>query len=44
VLRVVSAQQGSDYEDDLEPGIEEAGDLFQPIGDVRTDKLPPAEV
>ena len=27
VLRVVSAQEGSDYEDDLEPVIEEADDL-----------------
>jgi len=40
VLRVVSAQEGSDYEDDLAPVIEEADDLSQPLGEVWTDGLP----
>ena len=40
VLRVVSAQEGSDYEDDLGPVIEEADDLSQPLGEVWTDGLP----
>ena len=40
VLRVVSAQEGSDYEDDLGPVIEEAADLSQPLGEVWTDGLP----
>jgi hypothetical protein len=40
VLRVVSAQEGSDYEDDLEPVIDEADDLSQPLGEVWTDGLP----
>ena len=30
VLRMVSAQEGSDYEDDFGPVIEEADDLSQP--------------
>jgi len=40
VLRVVSAQEGTDYEEDLAPVIEEADDLSQPLGEVRTDGLP----
>lgn len=32
VLRVVSAQQESDYEDDLGPVIKEAADLSQLLG------------
>jgi hypothetical protein len=40
VLRVVSAQEGSDYEADLGPVIEEADDLSQPLGAVWTDGLP----
>jgi len=40
VLRVVSAQEGSDYEDDLGPVIEEADDLSQRLGEVWTDGLP----
>jgi hypothetical protein len=40
VLRVVSAQEGSDYEDDLGPVIEEAADLSQLLGEVWTDRLP----
>ena len=40
VLRVVSAQEGSDYEDDLAPVIEDADDLSQPLGEVWTDGLP----
>jgi hypothetical protein len=39
-LVAVSAQEGSDYEDDLEPVIEEADDLSQPPGEVWTDRLP----
>ena len=34
VLRVVSTQEGTDYEDDLAPKIEEADDLSQPLGEV----------
>ena len=40
VLRVVSAQEVSDYEDDLGPVIEEADDLSQPLGKAQTDGLP----
>ena len=40
MLRVVSAQEGGDYEDDLEPIIEEGDDLSQPLGKVWTDGLP----
>lgn len=40
VLRVVAAQEGTDYDDDLRPVIEEVDDLFQPLGEVWTDKLP----
>ena len=40
VLRVVSPQEGSDYEDDLAPVIEDADDLSQPLGEVWTDGLP----
>jgi hypothetical protein len=34
------AQEGTDYDDDLGPVIEEAGDLSQPLGEVWTDGLP----
>jgi hypothetical protein len=40
VLRVVSTQEGSDYEDDFGPVIEEADDHSQPLGEVWTDGLP----
>jgi len=40
VLRVVSAQEGSDYEDDIGPVIEEADDLSQWLGKVWTGGLP----
>ena len=40
VLRVVSAEEGSAYEKNLGPVIEEAGDLFQPLGEIWTDELP----
>jgi hypothetical protein len=40
VLRVVSAEEGTDYDEDLAPVIEEAGDLSQPLGEVWTDGLP----
>ncbi len=39
VLRVVSAQEGSDYQDDLGPVIEEADNLSQRLGEVWTDGL-----
>lgn len=44
VLRVVSAQEGTEYEEDLAPVIEEADDLSQPLGKVWTDGLPAYEV
>ena len=40
MLRVVSAQEGSDYEEDLRPVIEEADELSQPLGEVWPDGLP----
>jgi hypothetical protein len=40
VLRVVSAQNGSDYEDDLEAVVKEGDDLFLPLGEGWTDGLP----
>jgi ribosomal protein S27AE len=40
VLRVVAAQEGSGYEADLEPVIEEANDLSRRPGEVWTDGLP----
>lgn len=40
VLRVVAAQEGSDYEDDLRPVIGETDDLSQPLGEVWTGGLP----
>jgi ribosomal protein S27AE len=40
VLRVVSAAEGTDYDDDLAPVIEEVADLSQPLGEVWTDGLP----
>jgi len=40
VLRVLSAQEGSNYEDDIVPAIEEADDLSQRLGEVWTGKLP----
>lgn len=40
VLRVVSAQEGSDYEADLGLVIEDVTDLSQPLGDIWNDGLP----
>ena len=40
VLRVVSAKERTDYDDDLAPVIEEASDLSQPLREVWTDGLP----
>ena len=40
VLRVVSAEEGSAYDENLGPVIEEAADLSQPLGEVWTDELP----
>ena len=40
MLRVVSAQEGIDYEGDLGPVIEGADDFSQPLGEVRTEGLP----
>lgn len=40
VLRVVAAQEGSDYEEDLSPVIEDADDLSQVLGEVWSDGLP----
>ena len=39
VLRVVSAEEGSKYDENLGPVIEEVGDLSQPLGEVWTDGL-----
>ena len=40
VLRVISAEEGSKYDENLGPVIEEAGDLSQPLGEIWTDELP----
>ena len=40
VLRVVSAAEGTDYDEDLAPMIDEAGNLSQRLGEVWTDGLP----
>ena len=40
MLRVVSAAEGTDYDEDLAPVIEEAGDLSQRLGEVWSDGLP----
>jgi transposase-like protein len=40
VLRVVSAEEGSAYEENLGLVIEEAGDLSQRLGEIWTDELP----
>ena len=40
VLRVVSAEEGSAYDENLGPVIEEAGDLSQRLGEIWTDELP----
>ena len=40
VLRVVSAEEGSAYAENLGPVIDEVGDLSQPLGEVWTDELP----
>ena len=40
VLRVVSAEEGTAYDENLGPVIEEADDLSQPLGEVWTDGLP----
>ena len=41
VLRVVSAEEGTTFDDELKPVIEEAGDLSQSLGEVWTDGYPP---
>jgi hypothetical protein len=41
VLRVVSAEEGSKFEDEFNPVIEEAEDLSQQLGEVWTDEYPP---
>ena len=38
-LRVIRGQRGIDYSGDLDPVIQEAEDLSQPLGEVRTDGL-----
>ena len=40
VLHVVSAQERSDYKDDIGPVIEKADDISQRPGEVWTDRLP----
>ena len=40
VLRVVSAEEGTDYDEELGTVIEEVDDLSQPLGEVWTDELP----
>jgi hypothetical protein len=40
VLRVVSTEEGSKYDENLGTVIEEVGDLSQPLGEVWTDELP----
>ena len=40
VLRVVSAEEASAYDENLGPVIEEAGDLSQLLGEIWTDELP----
>jgi len=37
---VVSAEEGTNYDDELGPVIEEVDELSQPLGEVWTDKLP----
>jgi hypothetical protein len=39
-LRVVSAEEGTRYDDELGPVIEAVNDLSQPLGEVWTDELP----
>jgi len=43
VLRLVSAQKGTEYDEDLAPVIEKADNLSQPLGEVWTDGLPPTK-
>ena len=40
VLRVVSAEEGTAYDENLGPVIQEVDDLSQPLGEVWTDDLP----
>lgn len=40
VLRVVSAEEGTNYDEELGPMIEEVDDHSQPLGEVWTDELP----
>jgi hypothetical protein len=40
VLRVVSAEEGTEYDEELGPVIEQANDLSRPLGEVWTDELP----
>jgi len=41
VLRVVSAEEETTFDDELKPVIEEAEDLSQSLGEVWTDEYPP---
>ena len=40
VLRVISAQEGTKYDEELGPVIRETNDPSQPLGEVWTDELP----
>lgn len=40
MLRVVSAKEGSVYNENLRPVIDEGGDLSQPLREIWTDGLP----
>ncbi len=40
MLRVVSAEKGTNYDDKLGPVIEEVDDLSRPLGEVWTDEFP----
>ena len=40
MLRIVSAEEGSAYDENLGPVIKEAADLSQPLGEVWTDERP----
>ncbi|TSD09190.1 IS1595 family transposase [Haloglomus irregulare] len=41
VLRVISAEKGTRYDEELAPVLEEAQDLSQELGEVWTDEYPP---
>lgn len=40
MLRVISAEEGSKYDENLGSVIEQAGDLSQRLGEIWTDELP----